>query len=50
MYVIAATKNTVDFLDEIEDVEMIKRGKTFVETDNRGRTDVPRSSTQARKE
>lgn len=40
-YVIAATKNTVDFLEGIDGVEFIERGKTFVETDNRGRTGVP---------
>ena len=40
-YAIAATKNTVDFLDGIEDVEIIERGKPFVETDDRGRTGVP---------
>lgn len=40
-YVIAATKNTVDFLEGVDGVEIIERGKTFVETDNRGRTDVP---------
>ncbi len=40
-YVIAATKNTVDFLEGIDGVETIERGKTFVETDDRGRTGVP---------
>jgi thioredoxin reductase (NADPH) len=40
-YVIAATKNTVDFLAEIDDVEIIERGKPFVETDDRGWTGVP---------
>lgn len=39
--VIAATRNTVDFLEDIDGVEIIERGKTFVETDNRGRTGVP---------
>lgn len=39
-YVIAATKNTVDFLEGIADIEIIERGKTFVETDDRGRTGV----------
>jgi thioredoxin reductase (NADPH) len=40
-YAIAATKNTVDFLEGITGVEFIERGKTFVETDDRGRTGVP---------
>jgi thioredoxin reductase (NADPH) len=39
--VIAATKNTVDFLAGIDDVELIERGKPFIETDDRGRTGVP---------
>lgn len=39
--VIAATKNTVDFMEEIDGAEVIDRGKTFVETDDRGRTGVP---------
>ncbi|WP_227356250.1 FAD-binding protein [Haladaptatus salinisoli] len=39
--VIAATKNTVDFLEGIDGVEIIERGKSFVETDDRGRTGVP---------
>ncbi len=38
--VIAATKNTVDFLEGIEDVRILDRGKQFVETDDRGRTGV----------
>lgn len=40
-YVIAATKNTVDFLEGIDGVEILDRGKTFVEADDRGRTGVP---------
>jgi thioredoxin reductase (NADPH) len=40
-YAIAATKNAVDFLEGITGVEFIERGKTFVETDDRGRTGVP---------
>lgn len=40
-YVIAATKNTVDFMEGIDDLEIIDRGKTFLETDDRGRTGVP---------
>ncbi len=39
--VIAATKNTVDFLEGINDVKLIERGKSFVKTDDRGRTGVP---------
>lgn len=39
-YVIAATKNTVDFLEPIKGVEIVSRGKDFVETDERGRTGV----------
>jgi thioredoxin reductase len=40
-YVVAATKNTVDFMRSIDGVEIIDRGKTFVDTDDRGRTGVP---------
>lgn len=39
-FVVAATKNTVDFLRGIEGVEILSRGKEFVETDDRGRTGV----------
>ncbi len=39
--VVAATKNTVDFLADIDGVEILDRGKTFVDTDDRGRTGVP---------
>ncbi len=39
-YVIAATKNTVDFLEDIDGIEILTRGKDFVETDDRGRTGV----------
>jgi thioredoxin reductase len=38
--VIAATKNTVDFLADLDGVEIISRGKDFVATDDRGRTGV----------
>lgn len=38
--VIAATKNTVDFLAALDGVEVISRGKDFVATDDRGRTGV----------
>ena len=39
-YVIAATKNEVGYLDGAT-VDIVERGKTFVETDERGRTGVP---------
>jgi thioredoxin reductase len=39
-YVIAATKNTVDYLDDIDGVGIVDRGKSFVDTDERGRTGV----------
>ena len=39
-YVIAATKNEVSYLDEIDGVGLIDRGKTFVDVDERGRTGV----------
>ncbi len=38
--VIAATKNTVDFLSSIDGVEIVSRGKDFVETEEQGRTGV----------
>ena len=38
--VVAATKNTVDFLADIDGVETLDRGKSFVNTDDRGRTGV----------
>jgi thioredoxin reductase len=38
--VVAATKNTVDFLADIDGVEILDRGKKFVDTDERGRTGV----------
>ena len=38
--VVAATKNTVDFLAGIGGVEILDRGKKFVDTDDRGRTGV----------
>lgn len=38
--VIAATKNTVDYLEEMDGIEIVDRGKSFVETDERGRTDI----------
>ncbi len=39
-YVIAATKNETGYLDGIEGVGIIDRGKEFVDTDERGRTGV----------
>lgn len=38
--VIAATKNTTDYLRTISDIEIIDHGEQFVETDDRGRTGV----------
>lgn len=38
--VIAATKNTTDYLDGIEGTEIVERGEEFIETDERGRTGV----------
>lgn len=37
-YVVAATKNATDFLDPVPGAEVVDRGKTFVATDERGRT------------
>jgi len=39
-YVIAATKNAVGYLEDLDGVELIDRGKTFVDTDDCGRTGV----------
>jgi thioredoxin reductase len=39
-YVVAATKNAVDYLDGIDGVGLLDRGKTFVDTDEHGRTGV----------
>jgi len=39
-YVVAATKNTVDYLTDVDGVEILDRGKTFVDVDDRGRTGV----------
>jgi thioredoxin reductase len=38
--VVAATKNATDYLDHLAGVTIRDRGKTFVETDDRGRTGV----------
>lgn len=40
-YVIAATKNTVGYLKHLDGVDVIRRGKAFVDTDDRGRTGQP---------
>ena len=40
-YAICATKNEVGYLDGIDGVTLLDQGKTFVETDGRGRTGVP---------
>jgi thioredoxin reductase len=39
-YVIAATKNATDYLVGLDGIGIIERGKTFVDTDERGRTGV----------
>jgi thioredoxin reductase len=39
-YVIAATKNTTDYLADLDGVGIVDRGKAFVDTDERGRTGV----------
>jgi len=39
-YVVAATKNTTDYLDGVDGVGVIDRGKAFVDTDEHGRTGV----------
>lgn len=39
-YVVAATKNETGYLDGLDGVEIVERGKTFVDTDERGRTGV----------
>jgi thioredoxin reductase len=39
-YVVAATKNEVGYLEGVEGVGFIDRGKTFLDTDERGRTGV----------
>ncbi|MFB6102776.1 MAG: FAD-binding protein [Haloplanus sp.] len=38
--VVAATKNTTDYLEDIDGLGLVDRGKTFVDTDERGRTGV----------
>jgi thioredoxin reductase len=37
-YVVAATKNAVGYLEGVDGVGIIDRGKSFVDTDERGRT------------
>jgi thioredoxin reductase len=39
-YVVAASKNETDYLDSIDGVGIIDRGKAFIDTDERGRTGV----------
>ncbi|WP_459193205.1 NAD(P)/FAD-dependent oxidoreductase [Halosimplex sp. J119] len=39
-YVVAATKNATEYLDGLDCVEIVDRGKPYVGTDERGRTDV----------
>ncbi len=39
-YVVAATKNTTDYLAGIEGVGIVDRGKAFVDVDERGRTGI----------
>jgi thioredoxin reductase len=39
-YVVAATKNAAGYLDDVDGVGIIDRGKAFVDTDERGRTGV----------
>lgn len=40
-YVVAATKNTTDYLEGLDGLDLVDRGKTFVLTDRSGRTGVP---------
>jgi len=40
-YVVAATKNATGYLEGLDDIEFLHRGKTFVATDGAGRTGVP---------
>ena len=39
-YVIAATKNTTDYLTDVDGVGTIDRGKAYIDTDEHGRTGV----------
>jgi thioredoxin reductase len=39
-YVVAATKNAVGYLEDVDGVGIIDRGKAYVDTDERGRTGV----------
>ncbi len=39
-YVIAATKNTTDYLEELDGIGVISRGKTFLDVEEGGRTGV----------
>ena len=40
-YVVAATKNATGYLEGLDGIEFLHRGKTFVVTDGAGRTGVP---------
>jgi len=40
-YAVCATKNAVGYLEGLDGVTLVDQGKTFVETDHRGRTGVP---------
>jgi len=39
-YVVAATKNETSYLDGVDGVDLVDRGKTYVDADERGRTGV----------
>jgi len=39
-YVVAATKNAIGYLEDVDGVGVIDRGKAYVDTDERGRTGV----------
>jgi thioredoxin reductase len=39
-YVVAATKNEVSYLEDVDGLGIVDRGKAFVDTDERGRTGV----------
>ncbi|GGN24242.1 FAD-dependent oxidoreductase [Halarchaeum nitratireducens] len=40
-YVVAATKGETGYLDAVDGVSLVERGKTYVDVDERGRTGVP---------
>jgi thioredoxin reductase len=39
-YIVVATKGKVDFLATLEDIEIVDRGKSYIDTDGHGRTGV----------